>query len=89
MNGDLVWEFTNLEPTEEQNIEVAFSPAVLNIWQNRPSIVASMSASTGQEKIYQSSDVRLQSQYPGWFIPYNVINVINYQEVDYGWLIEQ
>lgn len=88
-DGNLVWEFTNLEPNADQNIELVFNPEIMDIWSKRPSFITNISSNHLHDKFYQPGNIRTDSSYPGGFISTSAINLLNYQTDGAGWLVPQ
>ncbi len=88
-DGNLVWEFNNLEPTADNDIEIAFDPRALDIWGKRPAFIDSIDASQPQSRIFVSDGTRSGDELPGGIARASKVNVLDYQAVDGGWLIEQ
>lgn len=61
-NGNLVWHFENLEPTKQDDIDIAFDPYILNtVWPKRQSFIYMLSASTSYSNTVICGNTRTQS----------------------------
>ena len=88
-DGNLEWEFTDLEPTSDQNIELVFNTDTLDIWSKHPAIITRITASRMQSHVYQSANIRSYGDYPGGLVSTNAINLIDYSKDNAGWLMTQ
>ncbi|MEA1936553.1 MAG: hypothetical protein U9N04_00370 [Patescibacteria group bacterium] len=86
-NGDLVWNFTDLEPDETHNIKISFVPKNIDIWAERPIYIKNIQDSISEREIYLPAGVRTGEVFPGGEMA--EINPINLLGKGSGWLIEQ
>ncbi len=85
-NGNLVWNFKDLEPTADNNISVAFSPDILSAWSKRPSFIKDVTSSHLVSQTFVTDNVRGANDEPGGRILSEAANLFDYDQESYGWL---
>lgn len=88
INGQLVWEFTNLEPTGEDNIRLSFDPREIGLWDTLPSYINSIYSSNNiaDVKFIQMETVNETTQENWRTTNGKVVNLFDYDNSEYGWV---
>lgn len=90
VDGNLQWDFTNLEPTAAHDITVTYDPANMATWFARPSYISDISVSNYTHGgVYISDGLRTNESMPGGKWNANPINLMDTTGTRGGWATEQ
>jgi hypothetical protein len=89
-DGRLEWEFTDLEPTPDNDITVSFEPHALEAWAARPSYIKDIQASTPAAAAIPDVDcLRTVCDMIGGTWSASLAYLLDAASAERGWVIEQ